>query len=617
MPLKRRALLAAAGAAIAGRARAEPGVRLRILATSDIGAAVADWDYNQARPDLAIGLAKTATLIGQARAEAQNCLLFDNGGALEGGALADYLARSDAPAPDRQHPVLRAMGRIGYDAAQLGGQELVHGLPALDRALAGARFPVVCANMERLDGGAAFPPSAVLDRTVVDEDGEQHKVRIGVIGFLDPQSLLGNDALRGAVRVTDIVESAREHLPALRSQCDVLVALCHADAASSLDTALRLAAVPGVDAIVGGAARQVFPGAPVSMPGADAVQGTLHGVPAVLPGAFGSHLGVIDLDLVAENRRWSVQARATRAWPIYRRVDGRLVSLAPAAREVITAIQPEHGAAMAWMNQAAGRLGAPIHTDFAAVGDTDAVAMVNAAQLWYAKPLLAATPHATLPLLSAAAPSKAGEQGPEAFVDIPAGAIMRRHVAELCGRPAPLCCVRMTGAELAGWLEHAASAFRTIDPAVHGPQPLLDPQAGLGGFDVISGLVWTVDVSRPVGSRVRDLRFRAAPVDPDQAFIVVTTAARAAGVGGVPGLDGSRTVLTLPDPNHEAVMKFLASEREITLPERPSWRLRTGAPAEISFRSAQSARNRLNERPGVRWIEDGGDGYATFALSLS
>jgi len=54
----------------------------------------------------------------------------------------------------------------------------------------------------------------------------------------------------------------------------------------------------GIDAILFGHSHTVFPSeAYLDFPGADIEQGTLNGVPAVMPGFWGSHLGLVDFVL--------------------------------------------------------------------------------------------------------------------------------------------------------------------------------------------------------------------------------------------------------------------------------------------------------------------------------
>ena len=75
---------AAAAATPEASAPGAPRLALRLLATSDLHMAVMDWDYYRARPDASMGLARVSTLIGKARKERPNTLLFDNGDLLQG-----------------------------------------------------------------------------------------------------------------------------------------------------------------------------------------------------------------------------------------------------------------------------------------------------------------------------------------------------------------------------------------------------------------------------------------------------------------------------------------------------------------------------------------------------
>ncbi len=72
--------------------QAMPPVRLRILETTDLHVNVLPYDYYRDAPDDAVGLARTASLVKAARAEAKNTLLFDNGDMIQGSPLGDYVA---------------------------------------------------------------------------------------------------------------------------------------------------------------------------------------------------------------------------------------------------------------------------------------------------------------------------------------------------------------------------------------------------------------------------------------------------------------------------------------------------------------------------------------------
>jgi len=645
MKLDRRTILKTAGGLVATTllpepvlAKPGPELRLRLLETSDLHVFIYDYDYYRDRPDETVGLAKTAGLITQARAQAKNSLLFDNGDIIQGSPLGDYMADRRGIQPGQIHPMFRAMNLLGYDAATLGNHEFNYGLDFLEKSLAGAGFPFVCANLDH-EGGASFlPPSLVLTRDFVAEDGSRHTLKIGIIGFLPPQIMVWDQShLAGKVTTTGIVEAAARHVPALRAKSDIVIALCHSGISTAPriggeeHAAFHLAQIPGIDAIFTGHAHRVFPGPDYAgPPGVDAVRGTLNGVPAVMPGFWGSHLGVIDLVLQQRGGRWHVADFAVEARPIYRREATAVVSLATSDPRLLAAASPEQQATLAYMSEPIGRTEAAITSFFALVGDDPSVELVNRAQLWYAAPLIAATRHAGLPLLSAAAPFKAGgAPGPGNFTEIKAGAITLRDVADLYLYPNTVRAVRVTGAQVKEWLERAASVFNCIDPAGADLQPLVAPTVPSYDFDVIKGVTYAIDVTRPArydgagrlsdgaSGRIVDLRHGDAPIDLGQEFIVVTNNYRAAGGGHFPGLDGSTIVLEAPDTNREAIQRYIAAQGTVTPTTVGTWRF--AAPARtlaVSFDSAPNADLYLPAGNSIRRIGPTEAGFLRLAVDL-
>ncbi|MEO0989800.1 MAG: 2',3'-cyclic-nucleotide 2'-phosphodiesterase, partial [Pseudomonadota bacterium] len=210
-------------------------VHVRLLGTTDLHMNIAAYDYYADRPSQTVGLARTASLIEEARAEAGLSLLLDNGDSLQGTPLGDYMAGHWHPDQDFVHPMVRAMNTIGYDAASIGNHEFNYGLPFLEASLAGASFPFLMANAARQLGANPLAdqllatPWVILDRTVTDGTGNAHALRIGLIGFVPPQIMVWDrERLEGKLEVREIVEAARAHVPALRAAgADIVVALAH------------------------------------------------------------------------------------------------------------------------------------------------------------------------------------------------------------------------------------------------------------------------------------------------------------------------------------------------------------------------------------------------------
>ena len=68
---------------------------------------------------------------------------------------------------------------------------------------------------------------------------------------------------------------------------------------------MALALVPGIDAMFLGHQHLLLPGGDFAgIDGVDAARGAIHGVPAFMPGFWGSHLGLIDLELERKDANW-------------------------------------------------------------------------------------------------------------------------------------------------------------------------------------------------------------------------------------------------------------------------------------------------------------------------
>lgn len=610
--LSRRALLMAGAAlplALPATLRAQtsaPRLRLRLLETTDLHVNVYPYDYYRDRVDDTVGLAKTASLIAAARAEAPNSLLFDNGDVIQGSPLGDYMAYSHGLKPGQVHPVIAAMNGLDYLCGTLGNHEFNYGLDYLGVSLAGQNFPSVCANAVKADGTPLVAPTRIFVREMVDEAGAKHSLRIGVIGFVPPQIVQWDQAnLTGKLTTTDIVEAARKYLPELRAQSDVVVALCHSGIAGgeakvgAENAALYLAQVPGIDAILTGHQHLVFPGSDfANIAGVDAQRGTLHGVPAVMAGFWGSHLGVIDLSLEKRSEGWKVADFAVEARPIYERTaDRKIVAKVEAAAGVLAAARTEHEATLAYVRQPVGETRGSINSYWALVADDPSVQIVSNAQTWYVAQLAKTAGLGDLPLLSAAAPFKAGGRGgPDYFTDVKPGPIAIKDVADIYLYPNTLRVVKVTGAQLREWLERSAGLFNRIDPASTAEQPLIDTRFPSYNFDVIDGVSYRIDVTQPQrydndgkvvapdAHRITGLSYKGQPVGEAQEFLVATNNYRAGGGGNFPGADGKTIVIEAPDLNRDVVVRYIVEQKVIDPAADGNWSLAPWpAGAVVSF----------------------------------
>ncbi len=617
-------------------------LKLRILETTDLHMNLLGWDYYQDKPAEEFGLDRTATLIKAARAEARNHLLFDNGDLLQGSPLGDYMARVKPPQPGQVHPAYKVMNALRYDAANIGNHEFNYGLPYLQRSLFGAAFPYVNANIVVDDGRGqpaqarhVFTPYVMLERRFTDEAGAAQTLKVGVIGFVPPQVMMWDrQHLLGQVVAKDIPATARELVPRMKAEgADLVVVIAHSGFERgetvffAENTVARLAEVPGVDAVLFGHSHGEFPGRFFSShPKVNLARGTINGVPATMPGFWGSHLGVIDLTLEKSGGTWkTVDARAELR-PIHDRATRKaLVAPDPQVAELIRA---EHEGTLAYVRAEVARTTTPIQSYFALVADDPSVQVVSNAQLAYGRKALAGTPHAGLPLLSAAAPFKTGGRGGAGYyTDIPAGPIAVRNVADLYVYPNTVKIVKLSGAQVREWLEFSAGMFNRIDPAGAPEQNLLSNAFASYNFDTLDGVSYRIDVTQPArydrsgklvapeARRILDLRYQGQPIAEQAEFAVVTNNYRASGGGNFPGLDGRKVVLDAPDENREALLQYLQAAKTIDPAADGNWRIQPVPGVKLRFVSGAGGIAHLARYPQVRLVKDQGDGSALFELT--
>ena len=487
---------------------------LVIAATTDVHGRVRGFDYYANSADAAHSLAGAATIVDSVRkANPGRVVLVDAGDLLQGNPLT-FVAAKVSPTP--VHPVIASMNVMQYDAAVLGNHEFNYGVPTLRRAIAQAGFPFLAANVH----DAATKPLASPFTIITRELPRGGSVRIAIIGATTPGAMVWDaENLRAArVTVTDIVPAVREAVAEVKRQkADVVVVLLHSglSEAASYDTVATglpsenvAARVPrdidGIDLVVFGHSHK------------ELVDTTINGALVVQPRNWAASVALATLTLEKQRGSWHVVSHR-----------GESVKVAGHAesRAVLSATTASHEATLKWANAPVGRTAVRWSADSARVADMPITDLVNEVMRRETHAQLSATAAFSL----------------DASLDT--GAITLAALSKLYPYDNTLRAVRITGAQLRAFLEHSARYYRSLD--ANGAVPangIVDPSVPGFNFDVVSGVDYVIDLSKPLGERITALSVGGRAVSPTDTFTMALNNYRAGGGGGYAMLAGAPVV---------------------------------------------------------------------------
>ena len=474
-------------------------IELVVAATTDVHGWLRGWDYYANSADTTRGLTRAATIVDSLRvAHPGRVILVDAGDLLQGNPLA-YAARVSS---DTMSPIIGAMNAMRYDAAAIGNHEFNYGVPFLDRAVGQARFPFLSANTYRVDGTRKYRAWTMVERA---------GARVAIVGGTTPGvNVWDRDNVRGRVTVRAIIPDVRASVQeARRAGADVVVVVLHSglSGASSYDTTSTGAAsenvtaqvareVEGIDLIVFGHSHR------------EVADTTIGATMLVQPRNWAGSVAAAHLELRREAGRWVVGARRGEGI----RTVGRRES-----DTVLAVTERAHHEAVSYVTTAVGRTAVAWRADSSRVVDSPIVDFILETQRRAAGTQLASTAAFSL----------------EASLDT--GAITVAELARLYPYDNTLRAIRITGKQLREYLEFSARYFGTAGTS----EPAVDPRMPGYNYDVVAGADYTIDVSRPAGSRITRLEVDGRPVRDDDSFTFALNNYRQTGGGGYAMLAGA------------------------------------------------------------------------------
>ena len=536
-----RAVLAAfawVGAVAASRGAADRA-HVTLLCTTDLHGHIYPFDYYTEKP-AELGVAKIATLVERARRDSPHLLLVDCGDTIQGTPLVYYHNRKDNAPVD---PMMLVMNEMRYDSMTVGNHEYNFGLVVLGKARGEAKFPWLSANTYR----AGTADTAYEPYIVKEVDG----VRIGILGLTTPGIPAWENAENYAgLEFRDPVAEAAKWVPILRARehVDAVVLAVHMGLEEDLGTGKgKIGDVPNENASLAIARR--VPGIDLILMGhthRDVPALVVNGVLMTQAGRWGDHLVKAELYFSrGSSGTWTLIGREAQSLPVERDT--------PADPGILALAEPYHKETLAWLDKPIGTSERAIEAG-GSLRDSAMLDLVQRVQL--------EAGHADVSLASSFNP----------LARIPAGPVTVRAIAGLYVYENTLYVIEVTGAQLRAALEHSARYFLPFEAGKR-PEELIDPNVMNYNFDVAEGVTYEIDISRPVGERIRNLSFKGAPLDPGTKLRLALNNYRFNGGGGYAMFKNATVLSHSSEEIRDMIIDWVESHHAI--PDEPTgnWRI--------------------------------------------
>lgn len=524
---------------LVGSSFAPERVQITILGTTDLHGNINPIDYYTNKTDNR-GLAKVATLIKRVRREQPNVVLLDSGDTIQGSPLESFHGRKNNEPPD---PMMLVMSSLDYDAMAVGNHEYNFGLKVLEKARNEAKFPWLSANTyDAASKKPHYKPYLVK---------ELAGVRIGIIGLTTPGvPHWDNPPNYAGLEFHEPLAEARKWVPIVRDQeqADVVVIAMHMGLGEDLSTgevrpgqvpnenqAIEIAKeVPGVDVIFMGHTHRDVPSL------------YINGVLLTQANHWGRHLARADLYLQKAGSGWRVYAKSARTISADERVEPD--------PDVVKLAEPYDRETQGWLSRVIGESPEELTAREARFSDTAILDLIQKVQLEAGK----------------ADVSMVASFNSEAR--IAKGPVSVRDIAGLYVYENTLAVLEITGQQLKDALEHSAKYYK---PYVAGKQlrELIDEKIPAYNFDIAEGVTYELDISKPIGQRIQNLRFRGQPLSPSRKLRLATNNYRVNGGGGYTMYKNAPVVYRSGEEIRELIIDWV--ERNKTVPATPNnnWRI--------------------------------------------
>jgi len=498
---------------------------LVIMGTTDVHGHVYAYDYYTGKDDNK-GLAKISTKVKEIRSKYKNTLLVDSGDFLQGTPLVGFYGTHEI---NIVNPIIMAMNIMNYTALGIGNHEYDYGLGNLQKAKKDAKFPFLSANTYHYKTKKlVFEPYTIK---------EVNGIKVGIIGFTTPGTAIWDrNIVEKNYDFGDIIEAGKKYIPELRKKCDVLIAIPHSGYETEKGN-------EGYDAKSTGIAEEnVGKNLAENFPQIDALfLGHTHteikekfnnGVIITQADKFANKLAIVTMDLDKKNGKWTVNKKKSELFD---------VKDTESDKEITENIKKYHDQIVKYVNTSIGKSDEEWKSDKSRFEDTPLMDLINKVQKETAK-----TDLSTASLFS-----------DTSF--IPKGNVSIANIAGLYIYENSLYAIKITGKQLKSYLEQSAKFFDSVEGGV------IKTNKKIPGFnyDMVSGVDYKIDLTQPIGNRIKDLKFKGKNVSDGMLFTMALNSYRQSGGGGYDMIKNCEVIYNKQESIRDLLINYVQQNKNL------------------------------------------------------
>jgi 2',3'-cyclic-nucleotide 2'-phosphodiesterase/3'-nucleotidase len=147
-----------------------------------------------------------------------------------------------------------------------------------------------------------------------------------------------------------------------------------------------------------------------------------------------------------------------------------------------------------------------------------------------------------------------------------------RDIAGLYEYENTLVTLELTGQQLKDALEHSARYFKEYQPG-KSLNDLVDTRIPGYNFDVAQGVTYDIDITKPTGQRIQNLKFKGQPLSMTQKLKVVTNNYRVNGGGGFTMFKNAPVVYRSSAEVRELIIDWVEKNKTVPTETDNNWRI--------------------------------------------